>query len=300
MTPRIVARTFDVLAEGPVWHAATGLLYWVDIERGLLHCAEESGANVRTVRFPERIGSFAFREGGGLVVALEHSLSFCETTGEALRQVFANPEPRGTTRFNDGKCDPAGRFWAGTVDLAFRAPLASLYCLDGDLATRRMLPDVCISNGLAWSPDGTAMYFADSATRRVDRHAFDIASGALGERREFVDTSAYPGVPDGATVSADGRYWLAMYDGGCVLVVGPDGRVQDRIALPVARPTCCAFGGRDRRTLFITCAADDPGARDATLEGVSVLALDVDAQGLPAVAFRTSSPAGAAPVDPAR
>ncbi len=183
MTPRIVARTFDVLAEGPVWHAATGLLYWVDIERGLLHCAEESGANVRTVRFPERIGSFAFREGGGLVVALEHSLSFCETTGEALRQVFANPEPRGTTRFNDGKCDPAGRFWAGTVDLAFRAPLASLYCLDGDLATRRMLPDVCISNGLAWSPDGTAMYFADSATRRVDRHVFDIASGALGERR---------------------------------------------------------------------------------------------------------------------
>ena len=288
MTPRIVARTFDTLAECPVWHADSGLLYWVDIERGLLHCAEESGTYARTVSFPERIGSFAFCDSGGLIVALEHSLSLCETTGEALHRVFENPEPRGTTRFNDGKCDPAGRFWAGTLDLAFREPLGSLYCLDAELATRRVIRDVCISNGLAWSPDGTSMYFADSVTRRVDRYDFDIASGALGARSAFVDTSAYPGAPDGATVSADGRYWVALYDGGCVLVVGPDGRVQKRIALPVARPTCCAFGGRDGRTLFVTCAADDPGARDPMLEGASVLALDVDAQGLPAAEFRTS------------
>lgn len=288
MTPRIIARTFDVLAECPVWHADSRLLYWVDIERGLLHCAEESGANVRTVHFPERIGSFAFRDGGGLVVALEHSLSLCETTGEVLREVFANPEPRGTTRFNDGKCDPAGRFWAGTLDLEFRKPLGSLYCLDGNLMARRALPDVCISNGLAWSPDGTQMYFADSLTRRVDRYAFDIAGGTLGERSAFVDTRVYSGVPDGATVSADGRYWLALYNGGCVLVVGPDGRVQDRIALPVARPTCCAFGGRDGRTLFVTCAADEPGVRDPALEGVSVFALDVDVPGLPAAAFRAA------------
>ena len=293
MTPRIFAQSFDVLAECPVWYPATGQLYWIDIERGLLHCADESGANVRTIRFPERIGSFAFRDDGGLVVALEHALSLCETTGEALRPVFANPEPRGTTRFNDGKCDPAGRFWAGTLDLTFRKPLGALYCLDGNLTARRVVPDVCVSNGLAWSPEGKHMYFADSVTRRVERRTFDLASGALGKPDTFVDTREYPGVPDGATVSADGRYWLAMYDGGCVLVVTPDGRVQQRIEMPVARPTCCAFGGRDRRTLFVTCAADDPGRRDPTLEGASVFALDVDAQGLPAIEFRPSPAASA-------
>ena len=293
VTPRILARTSDVLAEGPVWNDDTGLLYWVDIERGLLHCADEHGEGHRSIRFPERIGSFAFRDDGGLVVALEHSLSLCDATGGALRQVFANPEPRGTTRFNDGKCDSEGRFWAGTLDLEFRQPLGSLYCLDANLGVRRVLPDICISNGLAWSPDGKSMYFADSPTRRVTRYAFDVATGALGEPQLFADTSAHPGAPDGATVSADGRYWLAMYDGGCLLVFDADGALLDRIALPVKRPTCCAFGGRDRRTLFITCAADDPGMRDAALKGVSVFALDVDAQGLPAMTFRGPSPRAA-------
>ena len=286
MSLRIIARTSDLLAECPVWHGATGLLHWVDIERGLLHGAEESGANVRTIRFPERIGSFALRDDGGLVVALEHSLSLCDATGGSLRPVFANPEPRGTTRFNDGKCDPAGRFWAGTLDLKFRQPLGSLYCLEGNLGARRVVPDICISNGLAWSPDGKTMYFADSTARRVHRYVFDVATGAMGEPRLFADTSAHPGTPDGATVSADGRYWLAMYDGGCVLVFSTDGALLDRIALPVGRPTCCTFGGLDRRTLFITCAADDPGVRDCAFEGVSVFALDVAAHGLRAAAFR--------------
>jgi sugar lactone lactonase YvrE len=291
---RIVARTSDLLAECPVWNAAAGLLHWVDIERGLLHCAEESGANVRTIRFPERIGSFAFRDDGGFVVALEHSLSLCDAAGGSLRPVFANPEPRGTTRFNDGKCDPAGRFWAGTLDLEFRQPLGSLYCLEANLGARRVVPDICISNGLAWSPDGKTMYFADSTARRVHRYAFDVATGAMGEPRLFADTSAHPGMPDGATVSTDGRYWLALYDGGCLLCFSTDGALLDRIALPVSRPTCCAFGGCDRRTLFITCAADDPGVRDPALEGVSVFALDVAAQGLPAAAFRGQLPPTAA------
>ena len=300
MNLRIVARTADVLAECPVWDAAAGVLYWVDIERGLLHAADERGANQRSLQFPERIGSFALRAGGGFVVALEHLRSLCDATGGSLRQVFANPEPRGTTRFNDGKCDPAGRFWAGTLDLEFRQPLGSLYCLDADLNARRVVRNVCISNGLAWSPDGTRMYFADTYARRVDCYGFDPSTGIASERRTFTDTSAHPGNPDGATVSTDGRYWLALYDGGCLLVFAPDGMLLERIALPVHRPTCCAFGGRDLRTLFITCAADDPGAREPAFAGVSVFALDVDAQGLPATPFRESLPAAAAAAGAAR
>ncbi len=294
MNLRIVARTADTLAECPVWHAASATLYWVDIERGLLHAADEQGSLQRSLQFPERIGSFALRAGGGFVVALEHSLSLCDASGGALRPVFANPEPRGTTRFNDGKCDPAGRFWAGTLDLAFRRPLGALYCLEADLSARRVVPEVCISNGLAWSPDGRRMYFADSYARRVDCYDYDPGTGMASGRRSFADTSAHPGNPDGATVSSDGRYWLAMYNGACVLVFAPDGRLLEQIKLPVQRPTCCAFGGRDHRTLFITCAADDPGLRDPALAAVSVWAIDVDAQGLPATEFREASTAAAA------
>lgn len=288
MTLRIVARTADTLAEGPVWDGARGRLVWVDIERGLMHSATVSGADLDTIRFPERIGSFALRD-GGYVVALERGICLCDARGGALSRVFANPEAPGTTRFNDGKCDPAGRFYAGTLDLEFVRPIGALYRVGDDLAGRCVVPDVCISNGLAWSPDGTCMYFADSVTRRVDRFPYDVESGTPGQRRTFVDTSAYDGVPDGATVSADGRYWLAIYDGGCVLEIEPDGRIARRIDLPVRRPTCCAFGGADLRTLFVTCAADEPGARDPAWADASVLALDVDAQGLPAVAFRAAA-----------
>jgi L-arabinonolactonase len=288
MAPRIVARTADVLAEGPVWDGARGRLWWVDIERGLLHSATATGADLRTIRFPERIGSFALRD-GGFIVALERGISLCDAQGAGLSRVFANPEAPGTTRFNDGKCDPAGRFYAGTLDFEFVRPLGALYRVGADLAGRCVVPDVCISNGLAWSPDGTCMYFADSNTRRVDRFPYDVESGTPGQRRPFVDTSAYPGVPDGATVSADGRYWLALYDGGGVLVVESDGRIVQRIDVPVRRPTCCAFGGPELRTLFVTCAADEPGVRDPAWADVSVFALDVDAQGLPAVSFRASS-----------
>jgi sugar lactone lactonase YvrE len=291
---RIVARTADVLAECPVWNATSGELHWVDIERGLLHAADGHGANQRSIRFPQRIGSFAFRCGGGFVVALERSLSLCDAGGGSLRPVFANPEPHGTTRFNDGKCDPAGRFWSGTLDLAFRRPLGALYCLEADLGAHRVVPDVCISNGLAWSPDATRMYFADSMARRVDCYDFDAGTGIPSGRRTFANTSAQAGNPDGATVSADGRYWLAMYDGGCVLVFAPDGRLLERIALPVRRPTCCTFGGNDLRTLLITCAADDPGVRDPEFDRVSVFALDVDARGMPATSFRELPPSAAA------
>jgi sugar lactone lactonase YvrE len=286
---RVFARTADRLAEGPVWDEASGRLRWVDIERGLLHSADASCADLQTIRFPERVGSFALADNGGLIVALERTIAVCDSGGGGLRPIFCNGEPMGTTRFNDGKCDPAGRFWAGTLDLEFRRPLGSLYRCDGERQGRRMVSDVCISNGLAWSPDGSRMYFADSVTRRVDRFVFDGRSGTLGERTPFFDTSRFPGMPDGATVSADGRYWLALYDGQALLVIDECGTLLDRIALPVARPTCCTFGGPDRRTLFITCAADEPGCRSADFDGVSVLALDIDAQGLPAAHFRDAT-----------
>ncbi len=284
---RVVARTADILAEGPVWDGARGRLRWVDIERGLMHSTTASGDDLRTLRFDERIGSFALRD-GGYIVALERGIALCDDEGGALRRVFVNPETPGTTRFNDGKCDPAGRFYAGTLDLAFQRPLGSLYCVEADLQGRRIFADVIIGNGLAWSADGTRMYFADSGRRRVDCFAYDAERGVASARRTFVDTAAWPGVPDGATVCADGLYWLAMYDGGCIVAVDPEGRVARRIELPVARPTCCAFGGDQLATLFVTCAADAPGVRDPAWADASVLALEVGARGLPAVAFRAA------------
>lgn len=287
MSWRIVARTADVLAEGPVWDEIDQRLHWVDIERGLLHSVGPDGQDLRTLNFPERIGSFAFlAQQDGYVLALERSIAICDRAGTNLRRLFVNGEITGTTRFNDGKCDPAGRFWAGTLDLAFKRPLGGLYRCDGARTFERVLSGVCVSNGLAWSPDGRRMHFADSPSRRVDRFEFDARDGSLGTRETFFDTSALPGVPDGATVSADAGYWLALYGGAAVLHITADGRLKEKIDVPVARPTCCAFGGPDLRTLYVTCAADEAGVRASAYEDVSVLALDVGHFGLPAARFR--------------
>ena len=152
-----------------------------------------------------------------------------------------------------------------------------------------MVSDVCISNGLAWSPDGSRMYFADSVTRRVDRFVFDVARARSASGTPFFDTSRFPGMPDGATVSADGRYWLALYDGGALLVIDEcgtlarsdraAGRAPDLLHIRRTRPPHAVRHLRRRRTR----------CRSADFDGVSVLALDVDAQGLPAAHFRDAT-----------
>jgi sugar lactone lactonase YvrE len=164
---------------------------------------------------------------------------------------------RPQNRMNDGACDPAGRFWAGTMALDERPHAGALYRLDPDLTVRTMLTDVTISNGIDWSPDGRRMYYVDSPTRRIDVFDFDPGTGAIADRRPFVDVPAESGIPDGITVDAAGFVWLALWGGAALHRYDPDGARERAVALPVSHPTSCAFGGPGLDELYVTSARRD-------------------------------------------
>jgi sugar lactone lactonase YvrE len=160
-------------------------------------------------------------------------------------------------RMNDGACDPAGRFWAGTMAIDERPRAGALYRLDPDLTVHTMLTGVTISNGIDWSPDGRRMYYVDSPTRRIDVFDFDPKTGAIADRRPFVEVPADAGIPDGLTVDAAGFVWLALWGGAALRRYAPDGTLERAVPLPVSHPTSCAFGGPALDELYVTSARRD-------------------------------------------
>ncbi|GAA4444778.1 hypothetical protein GCM10023148_51750 [Actinokineospora soli] len=219
---------------------------------------------------------------GGDALLLATPSGFASLRGGTLSTVVEVPNP---DRFNDGKCDPAGRFLAGTI-----APEgeAALHRLDPDLTTTELLSGLTVSNGLAWSPDGATLYHADTPTHRIDAYAYDVASGSLGPRRSLVEIPDHQGAPDGMTVDADGCVWVALWGGGAVHRYTPDGRLDRRIETPVAKPSSVAFGGPGLTTLFITSAGgpSDPG----NPLGGALFAVDPGVTGLPAHRFAGELP----------
>jgi sugar lactone lactonase YvrE len=285
---REIHRSGDKLGEVPVWDVAEQALYWVDIENCRLRRLDHRTGRVDEWTFPERIGSFALRQNGGLVCALESGFAFFEpSTGEI--SWIAKPEAHiARNRFNDGKCDRQGRFWAGTMDDRLREHTAALYRLDPDLTVTRAETGIGISNSLAWSPDETTFYFADTLDRAIYAYDFDRTAGSISGKRLFASTQDDPGSPDGSTIDAEGFLWNAQWDGWRLVRYAPDGSVDRIVALPVQKPTSCMFGGPDLTTLYVTTAVWDlSGAALAAqpLAG-SVLALDVDVPGLPEPRFR--------------
>jgi sugar lactone lactonase YvrE len=189
-------------------------------------------------------------------MALTDGFWLLEPSGVNLRPLAAVEADRPGTRFNDGKCDPAGRFWAGTMAYDETPGAGTLYRLDPDGRVEPMLAAVTISNGLAWSLDGRTLYYVDSPTRRVDAFDHDPAGGMLTNRRPFVELGpGEPGVPDGITIDAEGHLWVAFWDGWAVHRYQPDGTLDAVVPDPVARPTSCAFGGVDLADLYVTSAS---------------------------------------------
>jgi sugar lactone lactonase YvrE len=185
-------------------------------------------------------------------------------------------------RMNDGKCDSAGRFWAGTMAWDERPGAGSLYRLDRDGSVRVMHEGLTVSNGIGWSPDDRTLYFAETRERRVYRYDFDPHTGTASNRRIFVELPEGGGVPDGLTVDADGGVWCALFGRSCINRYWSDGTLDRSIPLPVSRPTSCAFGGRDMRTLFITTARFGLDGEQLAAEphAGAVLAVDVPETGL--------------------
>lgn len=245
------------LGEGPCWDERNGLLYWVDIERYELHIYNPATKTDRAINVGQHIGAAVVRKAGGLVIALREGFYFLDPDTEQMTPI-ADPEAdKPDNRFNDGKCDPAGRFWAGTLYLPETEPeLGALYCLDTDLRVQRKAEKVSISNGLAWSADERTMYYIDSPTRQCVAFDYEKASGAISNRRVVVEIPEGEGWPDGMTIDAEGMLWIALWDGWQVRRYNPhSGALLDVIQVPVARPTSAVFGGENLDTLYITSAS---------------------------------------------
>lgn len=289
-TPRLV-RVIDgstSVGECPLWDADAGRLYWIDVrDTPAIHMLSGESDRTRTFSMREDVGSIVLAGRNRLLVALRSGFAHFDPATGSLAPI-CDPEPdRPHNRMNDGKCDPAGRFWCGSMNPESGIAEGSLYVLDAGHRCRRALGDLLTPNGLAWSLDGATMYLADTRRSMIYAFAFDVATGALGERRVFADRGEMPGGPDGAAVDAEGFLWSAHWDGGCLVRYAPDGRTDRVLRLPVTRPTSCAFGGPGYRELFVTTATRGLSSERLRAEPLagSVLVLDVGVTGVPPVSF---------------
>lgn len=245
-----------LLGEGPIWDARRQALYWVDIPAGKVHIFDPATGRDRSLDVGQPVGTIVPRRSGGAMVALRDGFAALDLETGALTMI-ADPEAdQPLNRFNDGKCDPAGRFWAGTMRQAEdRAGKGSLYRLDPDLSVHKMWSNVTVSNGIAWSLDARTMYYIDTPTRMVVAFEYDLATGAIANPRPVIHTPDGPGSPDGMTIDAEGMLWVAYWDGWRVVRWNPaTAEALAVIEMPVQRPTAAWFGGPNLDELYITSA----------------------------------------------
>jgi L-arabinonolactonase len=279
------------LGECPVWSAAEARLYWVDIDGRAVHRYDPATGLDEQRAAPGRPGSLALTATPGrLLVAIERRLAFIDwPSGAWLDWIALEPDGGRGNRLNDGRCDPAGRFWVGSMFDPAAAGRATglLHRIDRDGTAVTVRSAIGVSNGLAFSPDGRTMYFADTHRDTVWAYDYDLDTGDATNERVFLDFSSLPGRPDGACVDEDGCYWSACVFGSMVIRVTPAGAIDRRIVVPVKKPTMPAFGGPGLSTLFITTIGgggshpDDPTQPDAG----GLFAVDAGVRGLPEPSF---------------
>lgn len=276
---RPVSNQRDVLGEGPTW--SDGRLLHVDILGSKVYSLDPLSGEQKTLTVSGEVSAVVPRAGGGVLLAIEHEIVALDCDGARLTLAIVE-DHLPTNRFNDCRCDPAGRLWAGTMSRQREPETAALYCLEPGQPIRCVVPNTTLSNGIGWSPEGDRMYFIDSTTQRIDAFDFDVASGAVANRRPLAAVNPSDGMPDGLTVDIEGGVWVCLFGGSAIRRYSPDGRIDEVIDLPITHPTCPVFGGSDLRTLFVTSTRHrllPAQLREQPLAG-AVLALDVGAKGL--------------------
>lgn len=243
------------LAEGPFWDAGRGLMRWVDILRGQVHALDVAAGRHTWFGTGDELGTAGLTRDGGLILALSDHFALVDSDGANLRTVPGFTIDGSTFRFNDGKPDPWGNFWAGTCTLAEPGPPCAMYKLATGGTVTELFGGAGLSNGLDWSGDRKAFFFADSHATGVDVFDSDPETGALSGRRRFADVSG--GLPDGLTLDAEGGLWLAVWGSGELRRYSPDGRLDVVVSLPVTQVTSAAFGGPGLDTLYITTAREN-------------------------------------------
>jgi sugar lactone lactonase YvrE len=293
MQPELFLEAGAELGEGPAWHAETGLLTWVDIRAGDLHVFNPENGTDRRLSVGEPIGCAAPRRGGGLILALRSGFALIDPplpSGEELEvRGLINPEPQlPGNRFNDGKCDPAGRFLAGSMDNAEKEASGSLYSLSPNGSVKTLLGGLRISNGLAWSPDSRTFYHIDTPSRQVRAFDYDLATGGISRPRPAVSIPPELGWPDGMTSDSEGMLWVALWGGAKITRWDPaTGRQLAEYPLPAFNVSACAFGGPDLADLYITTARKDmsPAQLEQYPHSGDLFRLHTGVQGMPTFAF---------------
>lgn len=265
------------LAEGPVWDYRTNTLWWVDILKGNLHSYHIESAIQKTYELGQYLGAVVpcENESTNLIIASYDGFALYNTT-TGITQKLSNPEKElPLNRFNDGKCDKKGRFWAGTMEIEPQNPEGNLYCFSKGVSTKK-LENIYISNGLEWSLDQTKMYYIDTLTHKLQVFDYDLESGSIKNGKDAIVFEKSLGSPDGMTMDENENLWICFYGGSKVCCFNPiTGKELKRIIVPTTCPTSCAFGGKNMNTLFITSAANE----DEILGG-SLFSINLDVKGI--------------------
>ena len=291
----------DQVGESPVWDAQAACLWWVDIEAQCIHQQSLTGQR-QSWRLPEKVACIALTadrqqaemqaSDRQLVAAMETCVALVSLKPDGtfdLQNLARIAHPKPGMRFNDGRCDPSGRMWIGTMvmDMGLADNAGGLYCLDERGLTGPYVTGMYTPNGLAFSPDGNTMYLSDShpKAQKIWRCAIDLASGQLGERSLYVDMTDLPGRPDGAAMDARGNYWICGNDAGQVHCFDPAGHCLESLAVPFPKPAMCAFGGPDLQILFVTSIVPGNKALDTTGQSGHVVFAELPHRGLPEPVF---------------
>ncbi|SDM69196.1 SMP-30/gluconolactonase/LRE family protein [Sediminibacillus halophilus] len=245
------------LAESPYWDANRNQLYWVDINNHQLHVFSPGGGKDEAIQFDQFVSAVTMTASGNLLLAMHHGIHQWNPENEELTLITSPEENKPENRFNEGKCDPEGRFWAGTMELNAKPGAASLYRIDADHTVNKMVSDVTISNGLAWSVEKKTMYYADTPTQKIDAFDYEPTTGAISNRRTVIRIPEEQGAPDGMTIDEEGMLWIAQWGGARVGRWNPEtGKCLQTIELPAAHVSSCTFGGADLDELYITTARE--------------------------------------------
>ncbi|WP_167619466.1 SMP-30/gluconolactonase/LRE family protein [Maribellus sediminis] len=262
---QLVIDSKSTLGEGALWNYKSGELMWINIKGEILNFYNPATGNNKEMFTGQMIGTVVPKESGGVLVALQNGIyAFDPESGS--KQLIVDPEAdKPNNRFNDGKCDPSGRFWAGTMSTIGGGKVGALYRLDPDNSIHKMIDKVSISNGIVWSADKTKMYYVDTPTMKVMRYDYDDASGEISNPKVAVEIPAGIGAPDGMTIDADGNLWVALWGGSAVGCFNPEsGELIRKIDVPAKNVTSCAFGDDDLGTLYITTARESTSDEELT------------------------------------
>lgn len=245
----------STLGEGPSWDNEKKLLYWIDILEKKIHIFEPKSKSNRTIELNQNIGAAVPKKSSGLVLALKNGFYTLDLTNEQLSPITNPEEHLSNNTFNDGKCDIAGRFWAGTMELNETKGGGSLYCMDVNHSVRKMLDNITVSNGITWSPDNNTMYYIDTPTYQVVAFDFNFEQGIIENKRVVVNVPQEMGAPDGMTSDMEGMIWVAHWGGYQVTRWDPtNGKLLNKVSIPAPIVTSCCFGGENMDELFVTTA----------------------------------------------